>query len=172
MDMKIGFALTQETDALVDLINLAYRGSESWTGERDLISGARTDSDEISALIADAQAQFLVLRDEAQQILGCIVAEKAGDYVYLGMFAINPSVQQTGLGKALLAGAEHFSRGYWCGIKGSKMTVITARTELLAYYERRGYVQSNELQAFPRDINVGEPKQELQLVTLYKPFRA
>ena len=50
------------------------------------------------------------------------------------------------------------------------MTVITARTELLAYYERRGYVQSNELQAFPHDINVGEPKQTLQLVTLYKPF--
>ena len=172
MDMKIGFAQAQETDALVDLINQAYRGSESWTGERDLISGARTNQTEISALIADAQAQFLVLRDEAQQILGCIVAEKAGDYVYLGMFAINPSVQQTGLGKALLAGAEHFSRGFWRGIKGSKMTVITARTELLAYYERRGYVQSNELQAFPRDINVGEPKQELQLVTLYKPFRA
>ena len=112
MDMKIGFAQAQETDALVDLINQAYRGSESWTGERDLISGARTNQTEISALIADAQAQFLVLRDEAQQILGCIVAEKAGDYVYLGMFAINPSVQQTGLGKALLAGAEHFARGF------------------------------------------------------------
>ena len=81
MDMKIGFAQAQETDALVDLINQAYRGSESWTGERDLISGARTNQTEISALIADTQAQFLVLRDEAQQILGCIVAEKAGDYV-------------------------------------------------------------------------------------------
>ena len=102
MDMKIGFAQAHETDALVDLINLAYRGSESWTGERDLISGARTDRAEISALIADAKAQFLVLRDEAQQILGCIVAEKNGDYAYLGMFAINPNLQQTGLGKALL----------------------------------------------------------------------
>ena len=170
MDMKIGFAQAHETDALVDLINLAYRGSESWTGERDLISGARTDRAEISALIADAKAQFLVLRDEAQQILGCIVAEKNGDYAYLGMFAINPNLQQTGLGKALLAGAEHFARGFWRGIKGSKMTVITARAELLAYYQRRGYVQSEELQPFPRDEKVGEPKQELQLVTLYKTF--
>ena len=170
MDMKIGFAQAHETDALVDLINLAYRGSESWTGERDLISGARTDRAEISALIADAKAQFLVLRDEAQQILGCIVAEKNGDYAYLGMFAINPNLQQTGLGKALLAGAEHFARGFWRGIKGSKMTVITARTELLAYYQRRGYVQSEELQPFPRNEKVGEPKQELQLVTLYKTF--
>ena len=170
MDMKIGFAQAHETDALVDLINLAYRGSESWTGERDLISGARTDRAEISALIADAKAQFLVLRDEAQQILGCIVAEKNGDYAYLGMFAINPNLQQTGLGKALLAGAEHFARGFWRGIKGSKMTVITARTELLAYYQRRGYVQSEELQPFPRDEKVGEPKHELQLVTLYKTF--
>lgn len=49
MDMKIGFAQAQETDALVDLINQAYRGSESWTGERDLISGARTNQTEISA---------------------------------------------------------------------------------------------------------------------------
>ena len=86
------------------------------------------------------------------------------------MFAINPNLQQTGLGKALLAGAEHFARGFWRGIKGSKMTVITARTELLAYYQRRGYVQSEELQPFPRDEKVGEPKQELQLVTLYKTF--
>jgi len=72
----------------------------------------------------------------------------------------------------LLYSAVPFYQGFWRDIKGSKMTVITARTELLAYYERRGYVQSNELQAFPRDINAGEPKQELQLVTLYKPFRA
>lgn len=170
MNMKIGFAQPHETEVLVQMINQAYRGTDSWTGERNLIAGARTHSAEIGALIADDETQFLVLRDEAQQVLGCIVAEQVGDYAYLGLFAIAPSTQKTGLGKALLAGAEHFSQGFWRGIKGSKMTVITARPELIAYYERRGYQQSDELQAFPHDADVGVPTQDLQLVTMYKAF--
>lgn len=170
MEMKIGFAQAHEAQTLVDLINRAYRSGDSWTGEQDLIEGARTNEQEILNLIRSEAAQFLVLRDAQQSILGCIVAEQADDYAYLGMFAIHPDVQSTGLGKALLAGAEHFARGFWRGIKGCKMTVITAREELIAYYERRGYQKSDEIQDFPQDASVGVSKQPLRLVTLYKHF--
>lgn len=175
MNMSIGFANLDEAAILTDLINQAYRGETSWTTEHGLITGARVNEDEVREMILDAKIQLLVLREgddveNQRTVLGCIAAQEKDGFAYLGMFAIDPSRQQSGLGKGLLAGAEHFARGFWPQIKGCKMTVITARDTLIAYYVRRGYQVSDELEPFPSDENVGQPQQELQLVTLYKYF--
>ena len=175
MNMSIGFANLDEAALLTDLINQAYRGQTSWTTEHGLIAGARVSEDDVKQMIQDPQVQLLVLRegedaDSQRTVLGCIAAQYRDGFAYLGMFAIDPTRQNSGLGKGLLAGAEHFARGFWPNIKGCKMTVITARDTLIAYYVRRGYQVSEEITPFPSEENVGEPKQDLQLVTLYKHF--
>ncbi|AUZ04038.2 MULTISPECIES: GNAT family N-acetyltransferase [Vitreoscilla] len=175
MNMSIGFANWDEAAILTDLINQAYRGETSWTTEHGLITGARVSEDDVRQMILDAKVQLLVLREgedaeNQRTVLGCIAAQEKEGFAYLGMFAMDPERQNQGLGKGLLAGAEHFARGFWPQIKGCKMTVITARDTLIAYYVRRGYQVSDELEPFPSDESVGQPQQELQLVTLYKYF--
>jgi ribosomal protein S18 acetylase RimI-like enzyme len=67
------------------------------------------------------------------------------------MFAVRPDGQGSGLGKALLAAAEDHARTG--GATTMEMCVIDRRTELIAWYERRGYVRTGETRPFP----YGEP---------------
>jgi hypothetical protein len=46
------------------------------------------------------------------------------------------------------------------------MTVISVRTELIAYYERQGYQQTGKTEPFPTDPRYGIPKQPLILLVL------
>ena len=49
------------------------------------------------------------------------------------------------------------------------MTAVSVRTELIAYYERKGYVLTGEREPFPmNDPDFGEPKQHLEFVVLEK----
>lgn len=61
---------------LLPLINSAYRGEASrqgWTTEADFIAGdLRTDADDLARLMARPGAVFLVARDTAGPIGGCV----------------------------------------------------------------------------------------------------
>ena len=48
------------------------------------------------------------------------------------------------------------------------MSVMTVRESLMAYYLRRGYVQTGEFFDYPQDANVGHPKTDLQFEYLMK----
>jgi GNAT superfamily N-acetyltransferase len=54
------------------------------------------------------------------------------------MFAVYPALQGSGLGKQIIAEAEHIARIEWA-VREMHMTVISVREELIAFYERRGY---------------------------------
>jgi hypothetical protein len=50
-----------------------------------------------------------------------------------------------------------------------EMTVIHGRTELIAYYQRKGYALTGERRPFPMDDErFGLPKRELEFVVLTK----
>jgi hypothetical protein len=49
------------------------------------------------------------------------------------------------------------------------MTVITTRHELIAYYERKGFVVTGEKRPFPTETKFGIPKQHLELLVMEKP---
>ena len=46
--------------------------------------------------------------------------------------------------------AEQYARKLW-GINKIWMTVISVREELIAFYQRRGYVRTGRLKPFPKD---------------------
>ncbi|MDB5991854.1 MAG: family N-acetyltransferase [Herbaspirillum sp.] len=50
-----------------------------------------------------------------------------------------------------------------------RMSVLSSRTELIAYYERRGYARTGEVKAYPISAGVGLPLVEgLQVEALVK----
>ncbi len=154
-------ATTHDTDALVTLINAAYRGDTSrqgWTTEADLLGGQRTDPGEIAPLIEAANSLFL-LAECGSSLVGCLHLQKDPDgVVWLGMFAIQPGKQGVGLGKDLLAQAEGYAGKPLLG-RRLKLSVIDVRTELIAFYQRRGFVDTGEKQPFPEhDPRFGLPK--------------
>ncbi len=145
-------AVAQDVDPLLELIHAAYRGEggqSGWTTEAELIDGPRTTRELLAADLADPAITLLV----AGPYDGCAaVTHRAGeDTASFGMFAVSPRAQGTGLGKALQAAAEEHARS--AGASTMELCVIDRRVELIAWYERRGYVRTGETRPFP----YGEP---------------
>jgi GNAT superfamily N-acetyltransferase len=141
-------AQDEDVEALVALVTSAYRGDSSrlgWTTEADLIDGGRTDADEMRELLPDV---LVAVEDGA--LVGCCALTARGDRGYFGTFAVLPILQGGGVGSVLLTAAE--TRAHELGLPTVEMTVLSVRTELIAYYERRGYVDTGDTRPFPYGV--------------------
>lgn len=112
-------AAAADTDAIVALVESAYRGDASragWTTEADLLDGRRTGPDDITACLARERSRILLAeRPQADgvELLACAhVAEEDGAG-YFGMFAVRPTLQGGGVGSAVLTEAERIAREEW-----------------------------------------------------------
>jgi predicted N-acetyltransferase YhbS len=161
--LAFSIATAADAGAIAALVNSAYRGDSSragWTTEADILGGQRTDTQEISRLIAqDGSVILLCLLDG--ELIGSVHLERMdATTACMGMLAISPVLQGQGLGRCFIANAERFA----CvelGASRMRMQVISLRKELIAYYERRGYVRTGETRPFPAsDPNFGLPRVE------------
>src|SRR5690606_18023098 len=132
-------ATVADIPAIVELVTSAYRGEASragWTTEADLLDGNRIAPEVLQADIDLPRSRALLAhRDGALVACGQAAVEDAAGY--FGMFAVRPSLQRGGWGRAVSAEAERIAREEW-GMATMRMTVIDLREELMAWYERRG----------------------------------
>lgn len=149
-----------DIEKIVALVNAAYRpqpGAAGWTHEAELIEGQRTTPAQVAKMLARPHS-IMLLALKQHEIVGCIHLEKDTDNMtHLGMFAINPHQQTQGLGKQLLVFAEHYAHKHFATEKFS-MIVLSARTELIAFYLRRGYHRTHMKMNYPKSAGVGTPK--------------
>ncbi len=162
-------ATIEDIEALNKLVQSAYRGESSkkgWTSEADLLGGIRTSEKSLLDTIQTPKT-FIFKYSESGEILGCVMLAEKENAVYLGMLTVSPDLQGGGIGKKLLQYAEIFALEK--GISKIEMTVISVRSELIAWYERHGYVRTGETKPFPmNDPSFGEPKQHLEFIVLEK----
>lgn len=166
--MHIRVATESDLPALHPVIERAYRGDSArvgWTFESDLLEDDRTDLDELGAILCSACDRLLVALSEDGAPIGCVQVTDRGDGLsYLGLLCIDPALQAGGLGRAMIAAAESLARDLF-GARRMEMTVIDKRLELIAYYQRRGYVLTGETRPFP--VLLDPP---LAMVVLEKPL--
>lgn len=161
---------------IVALVNSAYRGDPSrrgWTSEADLLGGQRTDPEAIAELIT-AAGHAILLQHDGSGLAACVLLEeRPGRVCYLGMLTVRPELQGSGVGRRLLAAAEAYA-GVRYVASAIEMTVIDVRQELIAWYERRGYVQTGETRPFPYgDERFGLPKRgDLQFAVMRRELGA
>jgi ribosomal protein S18 acetylase RimI-like enzyme len=167
-------AVEADYAAIVDLANLAFRGSgsiASWNTEAVFIEGQRLDESLLTEdLAAKPEAQLLTYRDDPEgKLLGTVWLDRRKDGVWnLGLLTIRPDLQNRQLGRTLLAAAEGFVKVR--GGRRIRMTVVNVRDALIAWYERRGYRLTGETQPFPYgDERYGRPlRDDLHFVVLEK----
>jgi GNAT superfamily N-acetyltransferase len=169
----IRFAGAADLGALRALVESAYRGDSArrgWTHEADLLGGQRTDEETLGAIIADPQQRILLAEREGA-LVGCVQLTTKGDgTAYLGLLAVDPALQAGGIGARLIAACEAAARDEF-GATRMEMTVIDGRSELIAYYQRKGYALTGERRPFPMlDERFGLPTQKLEFVVLEKPL--
>jgi ribosomal protein S18 acetylase RimI-like enzyme len=116
---------------LIPMINAAF------STER-FFDGTRTDEVRLAALMA--KGEILMAEDAESRLLGSVYVERRGNRGYLGMLAVDPAAQRSGLGRMLTEAAEeHFRR---LGCKAVDITVLSLRPELPPVYQRYGYVET------------------------------
>jgi GNAT superfamily N-acetyltransferase len=163
----------EDVPGIVTLMNRAYRstGAAGWSTQEPYLSGDRITEDVLrSDLAAKPHASLLKWEDpEGGALLGCVWIEPLSDSVwYLGSLATDPTLQNSGLGKTLLSAAEQWVRER--GGKRIRMTVVSIREALIAWYLRRGYHKTGETEPFPYgDDRFGAPlRDDLSFLVLEK----
>ncbi len=128
--VSIRAAVSGDIPALVRLINAAF------IVERSVFDGDRISAEEARAFMETGK--FLVAHDSVG-FAACVYVELRNGRGYLGLLAVDPERQGTGLGRKLVAVAEDYFRGEGCC--AVELRVISQRTPLPPFYRRLGYVE-------------------------------
>lgn len=167
---NISIANPDDVPAITKLLNSAYRGESSthgWTTEAHLIGGnVRTDEAQLLEVMERQKSDVLKYTNDQLEIIGCVNLQQHGNRIYLGMLSVSPLLQGAGTGKQLLQAAEEYAQNFQC--TSIYMTVITARTELISWYERHGYTDTGERKPFEEDGLTGNHLQPLEFMVLEK----
>jgi predicted N-acetyltransferase YhbS len=126
----IRVAVVEEADQVASIINAAFDVERPFR-----LRGERTSPEDVLRLMLDGNTFFVAEQDH--RIVGAVYVRITGYTGYFGMLAVDPSLQRSGVGRALREHAENFCQQQGC----TEMTLTTGdfRTELLPYYSRAGY---------------------------------
>lgn len=155
------FRIASESDALAiaELVNCAYRprpDAAGWTHESDLVVGERTTPAQVTEIIKK-QNSAVLLGLKNSEIVACVHIEKEETQSHIGMLAVKPDLQASGLGKQMLAlGEKHATEAF--GTNTFSLVVVSSRSELVAFYLRRGYQKAGSVMDYPLSAGAGTPK--------------
>ena len=167
--MNISIATQEDVPQLEQLINSAYRGEESkkgWTTEADLLTGKRITADELQRIINEPGSVIIKCCTGNGHLTGCVYLKKTDKQMYLGMLTVSPTLQAGGIGKRILKAAEAYALENGCDT--IVMRVISIRHELIAWYQRHGYIDTGKKLPFPNDPSLGSPTQLLEFIIMEK----
>lgn len=128
---RVRVAVQKDVAELTKLINAAF------VVERPFLEGERIDERGTRGFFE--KGKFLVLEDSSG-MHGCVYCELRGDRGYIGLLAVYPARQGTGLGRKLMASAEEFFRSAGCVV--ADLRIISQRTPLPALYRHLGYEET------------------------------
>lgn len=157
MNIHCRIAIESDANDIVGLVNWAYRPDSSncgWTHEAYLVAGDRVSLELIRALLRSRSSVLVLCKD--RDIVACVYVQRDASAAWIGMLATEPAWQAQGLGKRMLQYAETYAVEYLnAGIV--QMSVLAARPELIAFYERQGYARTGQMEDYPVVAGIGQP---------------
>lgn len=156
----------EDVPALVDLVETCYRREDSrkgWTTEVDLIGGTRATPATVKEDMEKPNSVFWKYVENGE-IIGCVYTQKQADKMFTAMLCVRPDLQAAGLGKK-----EDLAREM--DLDYVSIIVVSRRTELVQWYERKGFKHTGKLIPFPVRDGFGDPKVPVQLTEMLKNIK-
>ena len=147
----------RDIPALVSLINEAY------LVEAPFMHGDRIDVAGVTRMMGAPNSAFL-LHEAGSTIVGAVYVRWDSDRGFLGPLAVQPRLQVSGIGRALIAAAEQLCREH--GARHLDLDVMSFRPELLTYYERLGFTRAGTA-PYPHPERL---RADAELVLMTKPI--
>ena len=131
-EIAIRLATRAESAAVAELIHAAF---EEYRGRLAPESGALGETAEsIAAAFAD---HAVIVAEAGGRLVGCMLATRQGEALYLGRFAVHPDFRQHGIATRLLAEAERHARA--AGATSLALGVRIALPDNFRYFAVRGF---------------------------------
>jgi ribosomal protein S18 acetylase RimI-like enzyme len=169
MNTTLRRASAADAELIAELVNQAYRPTAEtagWTHEAHLIGGPRTTPEQVRTLFCTDSTVLVLCRGSG--IVACVHARRDGSAAHIGMLATAAACQGQGLGKQMLYHAEKYAAEVF-NVKVFRLSVISQRPELIAFYERRGYMRTGQCAAYPLSAGAGIPLvSDVRIETLEK----
>ena len=137
-DLPIRAATSADRPRLIAMINAAF-------AIETFLEGTRTDDKSLAAMMQ--KGEILIAEDGDGNSLASVYTELRGRRGYLGMLAVDPAHQRSGLGRQMLAAAEDRFRTQGC--EAVDITVLSLRPELPPIYRRFGFVETGSEEFHP-----------------------
>jgi ribosomal protein S18 acetylase RimI-like enzyme len=129
-DISIRQAIAVDRPRLVPLINSAF-------AIETFLDGTRTNDEQLAAMME--KGTVLLAEDKSGCLLGSVYTERRGTCGYLGMLAVDPARQGSGIARRLMEEAEGRFRAQGC--EAIEIIVLSLRADLPPIYERFGFVE-------------------------------
>ena len=159
-----------DVQALLALVQTAYRGSGGWTNEVGLIEGQRIDSEELLAEIDSPRAVVMVAPGSGAIHACCTVRRGEPGVAHFGLFAVDPARQASGLGRQLLSAARRLAADRF-GADTLEISVVSGQAALITWYERLGFTATGTTVPFPDDPTDRPLVAGLHFVVMRAPTR-
>jgi predicted N-acetyltransferase YhbS len=130
--VAIRTATADDVPRIVALLNAAF------AMERDFIDKDRTSIPEIERYMTTGT--FSVVDHAAGGLASCMYLEQRGNRMYLGMLAVAPGLQGSGLGRRMMDEADRQARARGC--RALDIRIVDRRTELPPFYRKLGFVDN------------------------------
>jgi ribosomal protein S18 acetylase RimI-like enzyme len=150
--VRVRIAQREDAEEITIVINSAFRGAEDF-----FVEGDRVDVGEVVNFFSSGK---FLLAESKHTLLGCVYVEprhldsnrssaESEGRAYLGLLAVDPGAQQSGLGSMLMDAAENYCNAL--GLRFMDIKVVNLREELAGFYRKRGYVETGT-SAFPVEV--------------------
>jgi ribosomal protein S18 acetylase RimI-like enzyme len=167
--VRVRLAEKEDAEKITTVINSAFRGAEFFFVEGDRVA--------VGAVLNFLGSGKFLLAEREHTLLGCVYIEpghpdinrsSAGseERAYLGLLAVDPGAQQSGLGSMLMDAAEDHCRAL--GLRFMDIKVVNLRENLAGFYRKRGYVETGT-SAFPAEVVTKLP---CHFIDMSKPLDA
>ena len=143
------------------------QSERSWTTEKAFVDGIRITNEQLSGDLSRSNFKLFVGENEQGLLVACIGLSIDHNSVEIGTFAIDPTIQNLGYGREMLNYVEVYVAQSYMDVRDLIM-VLHVRSELIAYYQRRGYHITGHTEPYPVNANVGQPLVPIQLIEMKK----
>src|ERR1019366_6344731 len=129
--LRLRLATADDRPALLSLINSAF-------SIETFLDGTRTDDAQLAGMME--KGNMFVAENGNGGLVASVYTEVRGTRGYLGMLAVDPAHQGSGVARCIVLAAEdHLRSQGWAVVD---ITVLSQRTELLPLYRRFGFVET------------------------------
>lgn len=148
--LPAGVTLRQATDR--DLAQIMEVVNAAFEEEAFFVNRPRTHPAQLAEHLRTGHFLLAQRSGEGQssQLVASAYYETRGERGYIGMLAVHPGHQRSGLGRAMMQAVERILRNSGCHI--AEISVVNVRTALPPIYRKLGY----------REAGVVEPHEELR----------